>query len=175
MLQRAGLASALIARPQLIFLDEPTSALDPVGRVEVREIIEELRAEGVAVFLNSHLLSEVEQVCDRVAFVKSGRVLREGTMRQLSGGVLSVSVRLGSLPPGLLDALQGWAQVHRQHVYAGAELELWLDHEDQIPQIAQAVHQSGAPLYALTPHRPDLESLFLELVTESGEARRATV
>ena len=80
MLQRAGLAQAILARPRLVFLDEPTSALDPIGRVEVREIIAGLKGEGVAVFLNSHLLSEVEQVCDHVAGVKNGEGLRQGTL-----------------------------------------------------------------------------------------------
>jgi len=75
MLQRAGLAQALVHDPQLVFLDEPTSGLDPLGRLLVRDILGELRSRGVSVFLNSHLLGEVETTCDRVAFVKQGRVV----------------------------------------------------------------------------------------------------
>ena len=172
MLQRAGLAGAILARPRLVFLDEPTSALDPIGRVEVREIIEGLRAQGVAVFLNSHLLSEVEQVCDRVAFVKQGRVLREGSMRELMGGVIPVDVRVSHLPPGLLDTLARLGRIERTDTQnpAHADLELWLDREEDNPAIAQAVLGSGAQLYALTPRRADLETLFLELVGRSGDA-----
>ncbi|WP_221089996.1 ABC transporter ATP-binding protein [Deinococcus aquaedulcis] len=175
MLQRAGLAGAILARPQLVFLDEPTSALDPIGRIEVREIIERLRAEGVAVFLNSHLLSEVEQVCDRVAFVKAGRVLTQGTMRELMGGVLPVDLRLSHLSPGLLDTLAGLGEVRRTDLNTPgrAEVELWLAQEDALPAVARAVHAAGADLYALSPRRPDLETMFLDLIEDTPERTRA--
>ena len=80
MLQRVVLAQALLNEPQLVFLDEPTSGLDPLGWLLVRSIIDELRASGVTVFLNSHLLGEVEATCDRVAFVKRGRVVAERSL-----------------------------------------------------------------------------------------------
>ncbi|GAA0510647.1 ABC transporter ATP-binding protein [Deinococcus depolymerans] len=176
MLQRAGLAGAILARPQLVFLDEPTSALDPIGRVEVREIIEQLRGEGTAVFLNSHLLSEVEQVCDRVAFVKQGRVLQQGSMRELMGGVLPLDVRVDHLPPGLLDTLSRLGELRHTdtNTPGRADVELWLDHEDAIPAVASAVHASGARLYALTPRRPDLETLFLDLIEDTPDSRART-
>lgn len=175
MLQRAGLAGAILARPRLVFLDEPTSALDPIGRVEVREIIERLRAEGVAVFLNSHLLSEVEQVCDRVAFVKAGRVLRQGTLRELMGGVLPVDLRLDRLTPDLLAALARLGEVRHidTNTPGRAAVELWLEREETLPALADAVHAHGARLYALTPRRPDLETMFLELIEDTPEADRS--
>ena len=98
MQQRLGLAATLLGEPELVFLDEPTSALDPVGRHDVREIIRGLASRGTAVFLNSHLLSEVEQVCDRVAVVDHGRVIASGTMDQLLSGT-TVRVRVGGLGP----------------------------------------------------------------------------
>jgi ABC-2 type transport system ATP-binding protein len=175
MLQRVGLAGAILARPRLVFLDEPTSALDPIGRVEVRGVIERLRGEGVAVFLNSHLLSEVEQVCDRVAFVKAGRVLRQGSMRELMGGVLPVGIRVDHLPPGLLAALGRLGEVRHTdtNTPGRADVELWLEREDAIPALADAVHAHGARLYALTPRRPDLETMFLELIEDTPETRPA--
>ncbi|PNY80912.1 ABC transporter ATP-binding protein [Deinococcus koreensis] len=175
MLQRVGLAGAILARPALVFLDEPTSALDPIGRVEVREIIERLRGAGVSVFLNSHLLSEVEQVCDRVAFVKAGRVLLQGSMRDLMGGVLPLDVRVDELRPGLLDALSRLGELRHTdtNTPGRADIELWLQHEDAIPAAAQAVLDSGARLYALTPRRPDLETLFLDLIEDTPEAQRS--
>src|SRR5213593_169672 len=94
MQQRLGLGAALLGEPELVFLDEPTSALDPVGRHDVREVIRGLAARGSAVFLNSHLLSEVEQVCDRVAVVDRGRVIASGTMDDLLSGT-AVRVRAG--------------------------------------------------------------------------------
>lgn len=83
MQQRLGLAVALLGDPELVILDEPTSALDPVGRRDVRQVIRSLREQGTAVFLNSHLLSEVEQVCDHVAIVNEGRVLASGALADL--------------------------------------------------------------------------------------------
>ena len=77
MLQRVGLAQAMLNAPEVVFLDEPTSGLDPLGRLLVRDVIADLRRQGTTVFLNSHLLGEVEVTCDRVAFVKQGRVVRE--------------------------------------------------------------------------------------------------
>ena len=100
MQQRLGLAVALLGRPELVLLDEPTSALDPVGRHDVREIIRTLKARGTAVFLNSHLLSEVEQICDRLAVVDHGRVIATGTMAQILGQDGAVRVRVTGLPAG---------------------------------------------------------------------------
>ena len=96
MLQRAGLAQALVHDPLLVFLDEPTSGLDPLGRLLVRDILSELRSRGVSVFLNSHLLGEVETTCDRVAFVKQGRVVHELT---LGATPASFEVELRAVPP----------------------------------------------------------------------------
>jgi ABC-2 type transport system ATP-binding protein len=84
MAQRLGIAQALIGNPRLLLLDEPTSALDPAGRITVRELLEELRGRGVAVLLNSHLLSEIELVCDRVAIINRGKVVAAGTPHELS-------------------------------------------------------------------------------------------
>ena len=86
MMQRVGLAQAIINDPELVFLDEPTSGLDPLGRLLVRDVIRELRERGTTVFLNSHLLGEVEATCDRVAFVKQGRVVLQESMTQALAG-----------------------------------------------------------------------------------------
>lgn len=171
MLQRCGLAGAILAHPKLVFLDEPTSALDPIGRVEVREIIERLRAEGVSVFLNSHLLSEVEQVCDRVAFVKRGQVLQQGSMQELMGGVIPVDLRVDELSPALLDSLARLGEVRHtdRNTPGQVSAELWLQRPEQTADIARAVFESGARLYALTPRRPDLETMFLELIEDTPE------
>ena len=108
MLQRIGLAQALLNQPELVFLDEPTSGLDPVGRRLVRDLIRELREGGTTVFLNSHLLSEVEITCDRVAFIKHGVVLRISPLKALVEGELSVSIQVRSLAPEALRGLERW-------------------------------------------------------------------
>jgi ABC-2 type transport system ATP-binding protein len=105
MLQRIGLAQALLTNPELVFLDEPTSALDPFGRMLVRGIIRDLKARGTTVFLNSHLLGEVEATCDRVSFIKGGRVLRTLALREFREGALQVELRVDGLTPQLSTAL----------------------------------------------------------------------
>ena len=172
MLQRAGLAQAILARPRLVFLDEPTSALDPIGRVEVREIIAGLKREGVAVVLKSHLLSEVEQVCDHVAFVKAGEVLKQGSMANLLGGEVPVEVRVSLLTPELLSDLSRLGEIEALPEAQGRPgVQVRLTHDSDLPLIAQAVSRNGLNLYALTPHRPDLEGLFLELIDTSGDQK----
>src|SRR5688572_23199189 len=104
MVQRAGLAAALLGSPELVFLDEPTSGLDPLGRLLVRDVIDELRAGGSSVFLNSHLLGEVEATCDRVAFVKNGRVVHEMKLSSAQG-TLDVELRVGRVDEALLEGL----------------------------------------------------------------------
>ncbi len=111
MQQRVGLAQALLNEPALVFLDEPTSGLDPVGRYEVREIIRELRQRGVTVFLNSHYLSEVEVTCDRVAIVKHGRLVRVGSLEELTAGATQIEIRAAGVTAELLAGLAQWGQI----------------------------------------------------------------
>src|SRR5436190_2220385 len=110
MQQRLGLGVALLGSPDLVFLDEPTSALDPVGRHDVREVIRGLGERGTTVFLNSHLLSEVEQVCHRVAIVDRGRVVAEGTLDELLGGD-TVRIRVTDLDRAAKTGLSRFGQL----------------------------------------------------------------
>ncbi len=191
MIQRIGLAQALLNRPALVFLDEPTSALDPLGRRLVRSIIHDLKAGGTTVFLNSHLLGEVEATCDRVAFIKAGRVLRTLPLHELEAGRLRVELRVDAVTPALLAALDALplerltAAVAADSepgpeseagriitaLHSGDTVTLLLTDEAVLPLIAERTLASGARLYALTPHRPSLEQLFLEIVgaEDSGQ------
>lgn len=164
MQQRIGLAQAILNEPRLVFLDEPTSALDPIGRREVREIIAHLKAQGTTVFLNSHLLSEVEMTCDRVAFVNKGRVIQSGAMEDLLREKLEVELRLSPITPQLQTKLAKLARITGQ---TEDILRLEVASEDVIPAIAQAV-TAEAKLYALTPKKISLEELFVQLV-ERGQ------
>ena len=110
MLQRVGLAQALLNRPALVFLDEPTSGLDPVGRRLVRDVIREVRAQGTSVFLNSHLLSEIEVTCDRVAFIQHGEVVRLLDLASLSNDQTSVTIRVPNLAAESLNGLSQWGR-----------------------------------------------------------------
>ena len=167
MQQRIGIAAALLPDPELLFLDEPTSALDPVGRKEVRDIISSLREEGTTVFLNSHLLSEVESVCDSVAIIHHGRIVRAGKMRELLEAKVSLRLRAEKLQPESIDYLRNnYDESLVQHTDGAYTISL--KSLDQIPEIAAYVTGQGARLFELTPEHETLESLFLRIVGEEG-------
>jgi ABC-2 type transport system ATP-binding protein len=161
MSQRIGLAQALIGRPELVLLDEPTSALDPVGRREVRDLIGGLRAQGVTVFLNSHLLSEVELVCDRVAVIDRGRVVRSGRLADLVGSATALRVVLDRVDQPLLEALGRYGRV--QSVDAGG-LTLLVDDVEVAAAVADCAVRGGYRLFQLVPVQRSLEEAFLGLV-----------
>jgi ABC-2 type transport system ATP-binding protein len=165
MLQRVGLAQALLDDPALVFLDEPTSGLDPVGRRMVRDIIRELREGGTAVFLNSHLLSEVEITCDRVAFVKHGEVLRINALHDLVQGEISVNIRGQGWTPETVAGLTRWGQNIRLD---GETCTLTLPGEADLPEVNRYLVAQGVAIYALTPQRVSLEDLFIQIVGTDG-------
>ncbi|MEW6459141.1 MAG: ABC transporter ATP-binding protein [Bacillota bacterium] len=167
MQQRLGLAAVLLAKPRLVFLDEPTSALDPVGRRDVRQLIRELREQGVTVFLNSHLLSEVEQVCSRVAVIKDGRVVAEGELPALLHKGLEVRIEVDEVNEALLEGLRPFVRHLRRE---GAALVVRVRDREDIPRLARVVLDSGRALYALEPGHESLESLFLELIGGGEDA-----
>jgi ABC-2 type transport system ATP-binding protein len=165
MSQRIGLAQAIIHRPDLVLLDEPTSALDPVGRRDVRDLIRELRSEGVTVFLNSHLLSEIEQVCDRVAIVDHGRLVRSGRLSDLVDGAPELELSLDRVDADLLALLRRHGEVLRCE---SRRLVLGLASLDDAPAVAEAVVRNGYRLFGLVPRQQTLEDVFVTLV--DGEA-----
>jgi ABC-2 type transport system ATP-binding protein len=159
MTQRVGLAQALLNEPEIVFLDEPTSGMDPLGRLLVRDLIHELRAGGACVFLNSHLLGEVEATCDRVVFVKQGRVVYELEMSASPSG-LEVELRVEGASDAVLAA--HGALLARSAGMARVRVE----NEEALPALAAALVASGARLYAMTPHKRSLEATFLEVMGE---------
>lgn len=161
MTQRIGLAQALLNEPDVVFLDEPTSGLDPLGRRHVRDVIRELRSEGVTVFVNSHLLSEVELTCDRVAIIKAGRVARQGRIDELTAAHMEVELRAGGLSTELETGLTRWGEVIWRD---GNRLVLTVANQDVLPEVADYLVQGGARLYALAPRRLSLEELFVRIM-----------
>jgi ABC-2 type transport system ATP-binding protein len=166
MTQRLGLALAILHRPDLVLLDEPTSALDPMGRREVRELVRELAAAGVTVFLNSHLLTEVEAVCDRVAIVSQGRVLASGPLDDLAGAVTQLRVLADRVDRPLLALLERHGQVTRVE---GTAVTLDVDTLDLAPDLARELVTAGYRLYGLVPVQRSLEDIFVDLVGEVRE------
>ncbi|HEY9856804.1 MAG TPA: ABC transporter ATP-binding protein [Stenomitos sp.] len=169
MQQRLALAQALLNDPDLLILDEPTSALDPIGRRDVRVIVEGLRDRGKTVLLNSHILSDIERVCDRVAIMRKGRLERQGSIASLLEGGISLQVRVGGLTPALTEALghlgTGLRITQQDDI---AELALDVSDEARIPLVAEAVSTAGARLYGLIPTRESLEDLFVRVVEEDA-------
>jgi ABC-2 type transport system ATP-binding protein len=165
MLQRIGLAQALINDPELIFLDEPTSGLDPVGRRLVRDIIKAQRERGATVLLNSHLLSEVEITCDRVAFIKHGEVLETRELNGLLEEQTSVSVRAAKLSPEILAGLEQYASSIQSE---GEQLSFSVPSSSVLPEILRYLVTSGADVYQFTPRRLSLEERFLEIIGSDG-------
>ena len=167
MLQRIGLAQAVMNNPALVFLDEPTSALDPVGRREVRDVIGRFRSQGMTVFLNSHILSEVEQVCDRCAIIDHGRVVRLGTMRELLAEELTVDIMLDGIAPGVWNALSPDMTLIGT---TERTLTLRVPDEERIPPLVDRLVAAGAKVYAVAPHRRTLEDVFMEAIgmTDDG-------
>jgi len=185
MLQRIGLAQALLNDPDLVLLDEPTSGLDPVGRRLVRDLIRELRDRDKTVFLNSHLLSEVEITCDRAAFIKQGEVVHTSSLQAgsqagpeapLAGGRLAVQIRARprggwqACPNGHWDAVVGGLARWDPNVRAEQE-RIWLtvDGEADLPEVARYLIERDVDVYALSPQRMSLEDLFMQLVGSESE------
>ncbi|MDW7982803.1 MAG: ABC transporter ATP-binding protein [Thermomicrobium sp.] len=172
MQQRIGIAQALLGSPRLVILDEPTSALDPLGRREVRDVIRRLRAEGVTVFLNSHLLSEVEAVCDRIAVVNRGRVVALGPMASLLASEIVVELRLGALPDGTLTALANLLQIEAVQPGARTVVTARAPDETAVARAVDLLVRAGVPVYGVVPERKSLEDLFVQLVSEERSEPR---
>lgn len=167
MQQRIGLACALLPDPDLLFLDEPTSALDPVGRKEVRDIMNNLRLRGKTVLLNSHLLSEVEAVCDTVAIIKKGAIIKYGKMEDLLESKLILEIEAEGLNNEVMNRLKSFDS---SLTYTGGRLSMELGDRADIHKIASVIVNGGGRLFELSPKRVSLENVFLNLV-EGGEER----
>jgi ABC-type multidrug transport system, ATPase component len=161
MQQRIGIASSLISDPEVLFLDEPTSALDPVGRKEVRDIMTQLRDCGKTIFLNSHLLGEVETVCDSIAIIKKGRILKQGGMDDILEGKTRLHIKTVNMTPGVLARLK---EIDTELLCSGQNVEMSIKGKDEIPAIARLLVENGCGIYELIPCRESLESLFINMV-----------
>jgi ABC-2 type transport system ATP-binding protein len=165
MTQRIGIAQAVLHQPDVLLLDEPTSALDPVGRREIRDLVRSLAADGMTIFINSHLLTEIELTCDRVAIVDQGRVVRSGTIAALMAGPTRLRVTLDRIDDEIANRLRhlGAVELDRPD---GLSIELHAG--VTAADVAHQVVVSGYRLRELTPVRDSLEELFLSLV-EGGD------
>ncbi|QDU69288.1 ABC transporter ATP-binding protein [Engelhardtia mirabilis] len=163
MQQRVGLAAALVHEPDLVFLDEPTDGVDPVGRAAIREVIAELRQRGTTVFLNSHLLLEVERMCDQIVILDKGRILKQGSLEQLTNDTGTVRVVLASEPPPDLRV----RLAERELSVDGLGLE-FLGEQPEVDLVVDQLRAAGCSIRSIEREKNDLEDVFIDLVQGSG-------
>ncbi len=162
MLQRLGLAQALINDPQILFLDEPTDGVDPIGRKEIRDLLISLKEKGTTIFLNSHLLSEVEMISDRVAILNKGKIARFGTVADLAGKSLSYSIRVAApVPNELIAQLQSTFPDLR---CTDKELLVTLKDKIELNIIIDTLRTSGIGIEGLSQQKASLEDLFIQAI-----------
>jgi ABC-2 type transport system ATP-binding protein len=161
MKQRVGLAQALFHDPEVIFLDEPTDGVDPVGRKEIRELLQQLKQEGKTIFVNSHLLGEVELICDRVGILQRGEMIREGDIQSLTQqrGLYVVGLAPGQVLPAEEVASRGY-EVSRK----GEFWEIGLGDGQNIDPVVDLLRSRGLSIRHLTEKRQSLEDMFVETV-----------
>jgi ABC-2 type transport system ATP-binding protein len=169
MLQRIGIAQALVHDPQVVFLDEPMSGLDPIGRKEIRDLIVRLHAEGKTVFMNTHILSDVEMLCHRVAIIVGGEIRFEGEPHAvLEGEERETEVVLTGVSPALAESLDAFANGALRGL--GDRVELRVESK-RVGELLGGALAGGAQVVSVTPRRANLEHLFLSAVGAGGRPR----
>jgi ABC-2 type transport system ATP-binding protein len=166
MLQRVGIAQALVHDPDVVFLDEPMSGLDPIGRKEIRDLILRLHAEGKTVFMNTHILSDVEMICHRVAIIVRGRIRYEGSIEEfLDAGERESDVVLAGVSPELASDLEEALDGRLRGLGDRTEVRV---PEKLVADVLARALAAGAQVISVVPHRASLESIFLSAVGEGG-------
>jgi len=171
MLQRVGLAQALVNDPDLLVLDEPTSALDPVARVQVRELLLAAKRAGKTIFLSSHMLSEIELICDRVAFLVKGRVAQQGRTRDLLQDDSAAELEFRNVSSQRLEAVLGRAMACRAELVDGI-CKATIPATEQ-RQIIERLWHAGGELVSVNPGRKSLEEIFVKLTADSAASGEA--
>jgi len=156
MTQRLGLAVALLHSPKVLLLDEPTDGVDPVGRREIRDLLRDEAKNGTAILLNSHLLSEIEMTCDRVAVLRAGKVVAHGTVEELTRRAAKYKVTATAIDDALL------AQFRAERV--NGHIELSVDDLHQLNALVDQIRARGGLVSELSPLRSTLEDVFVDLV-----------
>ncbi|MDZ4772113.1 MAG: ABC transporter ATP-binding protein [Planctomycetota bacterium] len=160
MQQRIGLAQALVNDPELVFLDEPTDGVDPIGRAAIRELVTDLKNRGTTLFINSHLLMEVEMICDRVVIMHKGRIIRQGTIDELTPRTGAVRFEIGSVPTNLKEILAG---VGADFALDGHVVSLKVN-EAELDQAIDRLRSARISIRSITQRRATLEESFIGLV-----------
>ncbi|MDA8194186.1 MAG: ABC transporter ATP-binding protein [Thermaerobacter sp.] len=163
--QRLGLAVALVGEPELVFLDEPTSAMDPLGRHEVGQLLRDLRAAGTTIFLNSHLLSDLEGLCDRVALIRQGRLLYTGRLDDALGKQASYRIGVAGMTGECLQSLA----VQGIPAWVEGEQLMVASERAGLPRVHQVLTSHGVEVFEVIPERETLEDWFIQRVGPEPE------
>lgn len=163
MQQRLALAGAILHEPALLFLDEPTSALDPIGRREVRDIISLLKNKGTTIFLNSHLLSEVELTCTHLGFIKHGKMIDSGPVEDFTQQKHEITIIAEEVPSGILNR---WRLEKRFIAQHDQTYILNVDKKEEIPPLVEALVAGGSRIYQVESRQRGLEDVFMELIQD---------
>jgi ABC-2 type transport system ATP-binding protein len=171
MLQRVGIAQAVVHDPDIVFLDEPMSGLDPIGRKEVRDLILRLNGEGKTIFMNTHILSDVEMLCHRVAIIVKGEIRYVGSSEEfLSSEERSAEVVLARLPADAVTVIEERFDAPMRG--QGDHVEMRIP-EKEVKDLLRLALDTGAEIVSVTPHRVSLESIFLSAVSEGSQQDQA--
>lgn len=169
MMQRLGLAQALINNPDLIFLDEPTDGVDPIGRKEIRDILLNLKKEGKTIFINSHLLSEVELISDRVAILNNGLLIKEGTVEDLTTNKETYSIKLTD------DIEKLWFEDNFKDFHLGNlttnSFEVKVSDEKELNLLIDELRKAGKTIKEIVPVKTSLEDMFISLINEADKKK----
>ncbi len=168
MLQRMGIAQALVGDPELVILDEPMGGLDPVGRKEFRDLIVDLRERGKTVFFSTHILSDVELICDRVGIIIGGRIVEEGRLEDILGSAAeSIDVTVRGATGKIVKVLE---RVARHSIKSGDVLLLTVSREEDVDKIAAIAREAGVRIQSIVPRRATLEDYFMAHVEKQKGA-----
>ena len=166
MIQRLGLAHAMVNDPEVLFLDEPTDGLDPIGRKQVRDMLIDMRRDGKTIFLNSHLLSEVEMVCDRVAILDKGKLLRVATIEELTTVGTTVEIGFeGNIPQNLQDEARAMVL---PVLFADQKLTAEMKNTSDLNRMIDLLRRHGVQITSILPRKNSLEDTFLQLIRKEG-------
>ncbi len=174
MNQRVGLAQALLGQPRLVFLDEPTDGVDPVGRQEIRQVITRIAREGTTIFLNSHLLSEVEQTCDQIGILHKGELIQQGSVEQITASVTSdrdavvVSLRTSPIADPVWQRLATRGATRESE----ASFQIGFEKKEQITMLIDELRAEQIEIYAIEHAQVNLEDAFIRLVTKEEESNQ---
>jgi ABC-2 type transport system ATP-binding protein len=166
MLQRIGLAQALISEPKLVFLDEPSTGLDPMGRRKIKDVIRNLKTNGTTIFLNSHILADVEDTCDRVGIVKEGRLIRVARVEELTTDLHRVLVNVENPSDEMFSKLSDLISWFK--IIEDGQVEMAISTPDRTPDIVKRLVEIGARVYEVRYYKTSLEDMFIKIMEDKG-------